>query len=318
MARRAVRGAAQQSRECSCHDSLLNESKILLVPISLPHPLAGVILGFDMKVLGLVDSHIHLTDFETGTDIHALIERAAAAGVGCLVCNGTSEDDWAEVREVALADSRVVPCFGVHPWYTPRRSDEWLSVLEEFLLSMPSGVGEIGLDRNEQPCDREAQEEAFRAQLDVARRLRRPAMVHCVKAWGWLIDILRSEPVLPCGMLVHSYGGSADLIKPLADMGAYFSFSGKVLDGNFLRARAALLAVPRDRLLVETDAPALMPPPEYRSEVVLTSDKREHNSPVNLPDILRGVAELLGERIDTLHEIVVENAARFLEPILEI
>jgi TatD DNase family protein len=183
--------------------------------------------------------------------------------------------------------------------------------------STACGVGEIGLDRNRQPFDKQAQEHAFRAQLEVARRHRRPAMIHCVRSWGWMMDVLRSEDSLPQGFLMHAYGGSSDLIPELVDMGAYISFSGKVLEPNYERARVALKAMPLDRLLLETDGPCLIPPPRYRAYELRNAEGEEENHPANLALILEGVAELLGERADTLKTRLWENAQRFMGPLLD-
>ena len=268
-----------------------------------------------MQLSGLVDSHLHLTDYEPGTDIGALLEQAAAAGVSHLVCNGTSEEDWSTVLELAQAHSQVIPCLGLHPWFVTRRSENWSAILEEYIHRVPCGIGEIGLDRLAEPFDAPAQEEAFRIQLALARKYKRPAMVHCVRAWGWLMDILRSEPELPCGMLIHAYGGSADLIKPLADIGAYFSFSATVLDENYQRSRKALSAVPLDRLLIETDAPNMLPVQEHR-RYSISSNGKEYNHPANLPLILEGIAHLLGQSPETLKETLWQNSQRFFRPIL--
>lgn len=130
------------------------------------------------------------------------------------------------------------------------------------------------------------------------------------------MDVLRNEPRLPRAMLIHAYGGSVDMIKPLASLGAYFSFSGKVLFENYERARAAVRVVPRDRLLVETDAPNMMPPVEYQRRVVVGASGAEMNHPANLPDILIGIADLLGESPDRLRERVWANSMEFLKSII--
>jgi len=260
---------------------------------------------------GLVDSHVHLTDFEAGTDIGAIVEQATAAGVTHLVCNGTSEDDWHEVLDVAALHREVRPCLGLHPWFVPSRSAKWLDTLEELIKSTGCSIGETGLDKCVESLDKTAQEDAFRAQLDLARRYDRPITIHCVRSWGWLRDVLAGEPALPDRMLLHAYGGPPDMVKPLADLGAYFSFSGKVLDETHGRARAALRAIPADRLLVETDAPSLLPPPPYCTYIVMTTDGRAHNHPGNLPAILAGIADLLDEAVDALRQRIWDNALRF-------
>lgn len=260
----------------------------------------------------LIDAHNHLQEEVLVPYVDGVIERARQAGVGEMWCNGTAEDDWQAVLDLAKADSEVVPFFGLHPWFVKERSPDWLAELERFLDAGPSGVGEIGLDRLVKKADEAAQEEVFRAQLDLARRHDLPVTIHCLKAWGWMLEVLRDmAPSLPL-MLIHAYGGAAELVQPLTDLGAWFSFAGSVLDERHMRARAALQAVPLDRLLIETDAPALIPPEPYRPYTLMTDDGHIYNEPANLPAIAEGIAELLGMPAQRLAELTADNAARFL------
>ena len=271
-----------------------------------------------MNSPGLVDSHIHLTDFEPETDIGALVTKAIEAGVTHMLCNSTSELDWPVVRRVALDLPGVIPCFGLHPWFVIRRSNQWLSTLEKYIAENMCGVGEIGLDRCADVLDKDAQEGAFRDQLDLACKYERPAIIHCVRSWGWLMDVLRSRKELPPKMLIHAYGGPVDLIRELADMGAYFSFSATVLNDNFKRARAALKAVPADRLLVETDAPNMLPPEPYRVCRLPIINGYESNHPANLALIADGIADLVAEPKDAFRELLWSNSREFAGDLIKI
>ena len=270
----------------------------------------------DMLSIGLVDSHLHLQDFGAGVDIRRLICGAADAGIAFLVDNGTSERDWCAVLDCAKEHKEIVPCLGLHPWFVSCRSDKWLLLLEELISLNSCGVGEIGLDKCAEDYNADEQEKVFVAQLDIARRWNRPAMLHCVRLWGRLVDILRHGPALPRGFLLHSYGGSADLVKLLLDLGAYFSFSGSILRNNYRHAREALLAVPMHRLLIESDAPNMLPPPEYRAMALMSADGTELNSPENLPRICEGIAELLGKPVEELRDILRQNAIRFFGDLI--
>jgi TatD DNase family protein len=269
-----------------------------------------------MNKPGLFDAHVHLQDYEPGTDIPIIIKQANDAGVTHLICNGTDVNDWVDVKAFADANPCVIPCFGVHPWFIPDDID-WVSLLEEYTEKMPCGIGEIGLDRLRKPFNKTRQEDAFRAQLDIARRYNRPAMIHCVKAWGWLMDILLNEQSLPAGIMIHSFAGSVELIKILIQMGAYFSFSGKALFSNNKSAHKALRAVPLDRLLIESDAPNMIPPEGYRTFTVPFSDGGLYNHPGNLPVILEGIAVLLDIDPELLKEIIWDNSLRFFKPLLD-
>lgn len=270
----------------------------------------------DWQGFPLIDSHDHVQDACFDADRAAVIRRAATAGVRYMVCNGTREADWPAVLALARDYPEVVPCFGLHPWYVSARSRDWLAVLEDYLRRVPSGVGEIGLDRWLADRDEKAQEEVFREQLGLARRYDRPVMVHCLRAWGWFMDVMGDEAPLPAGMVFHAYSGSAELVAPLAERGAYFSFSGTVLETRHTRQRAAFCAVPRDRLLIESDAPFMPPPAEFRRPDLKVLDGTVRNEPAVLPAILGGIARLRGEPESALAAAVWENGRRFLDIIL--
>jgi len=259
----------------------------------------------------LIDAHNHLQEEVLAPHVAAVVQRARAAGVDCQVVNATHEGDWARVRDLAQVHPDFIPCFGLHPWFVRERAAGWLERLREYLLATPAAVGEVGLDRRIEQPDLPAQEEVFVAQLRLARELALPLMIHCLKAWGWLLEVLQREGPPPA-LLVHAYSGAAELIPPLAAKGAHFSFAGSVLDARKLRARAALQAVPLDRLLVETDAPALLPPEPYRPHVVVGERGELYNEPANLPAILDGLAQLRGVPADELREITWGNARRLL------
>lgn len=263
----------------------------------------------------LIDCHLHLQDPAIKPHLPQILSRASESGVRLMVCNGTCEDDWPAVAELARTHRQIVPCFGLHPWYVPKRSADWLARLETFLRATPSGVGEIGLDRWIEPRDEPAQEQAFRAQLALARQLGRPVMIHCLRAWGWLMDVLRDEPPLPQGMLIHAFGGSPELIAPLAEMGAYFSFAGNIFEEKRHKARETLQTVPIDRLLIETDAPDMLPPPDCCTHAI-ASDGRLLNEPANLPAIFPGIAQLRNVDPQTFAGLLRANAHRLLAGLI--
>ena len=274
----------------------------------------------------LVDSHNHLQEEVLQPYLPEVLQRAREAGVAVQVVNGTAPGDWAHVLALAQNHPDLIPCFGLHPWFVGQAGvpapPGWVDMLRHHLSAIPSALGEIGLDRWVKERDEAAQEEAFVLQLRLARELGLPVMIHCLKAWGWLLEVLGREGAPPAGMLIHAFGGAAEMIPPLQQMGAYFSFGGSVLDEQRLRARQSLQAVPLERLLIETDAPALLPServvrasrPQYH--VIVGDGGEEYNEPANLPLILHGIAQLRGVPEEELREIVWENAQRLLGPLM--
>ena len=286
-----------------------------------PGPRSGAMRWFD--------AHNHLQDPRLGDDPSAGVSAASAAGVAGLVVNGTCEADWPEVRRIALLGPSVIPAFGLHPWKVSSRTPGWRQSLIECLERTPGAVlGEVGLDRwiLEQspgrclelgcgprgPAPMEEQLAVFEEQLELAAGRALPVTVHCLKAWGPLMDSLRRRPRLPRGFLLHSFGGPVELVPELVRLGAFFSISGHSLHPRKASAHGPLFrSIPRDRLLIETDAPDQIPPAEFISHPA--TDPRGHpvNSPANLPRIAEGVAALLGIPITELAGHCEANWRRF-------
>ena len=117
-----------------------------------------------------------------------LLAELPSLGICEMVVNGTSEQDWAAVAELAHLSTRVRPSFGLHPWQVKARSPTWRKQLTHLLETFPdAAVGEIGLDRWMQDPDLEAQQECFLWQLELATRLDRPVTIHvCVPGDCWM------------------------------------------------------------------------------------------------------------------------------------
>ena len=256
----------------------------------------------DMK---LFDSHCHLQDERLAGRLDAVIERACRAGVRRIVCCGSSESDWHRVAELADRYDFIRPAFGLHPWYIAGRSKDWLADLERFLTERPSMTGEIGLDHAIDERNDEEQEAVFAVQMELAARLDRPVTIHCRRAWDRLPVLLKEMKTRP-RFMIHSYSGGAELMGPLAELGAFFSFSGSItLNGNRKGIRAAA-ACPADRLLLETDAPDIPP--------LLPDGRRaEMSEPASLTLVLKVAAAARGVSDVDLAAQVWENSCRFCD-----
>ena len=174
----------------------------------------------------LYDAHNHLQDERLGANPAELVAVAANEGVVKMVVNGSCEEDWPAVLALARQFSQVLPSFGYHPWYVKERTSEWRKVLAQFLDQTPSVIGEIGLDRWIKDHDLADQEEVFVWQLRLAAERDLPVSIHCLQAWGRLLELLQAGPLPREGFLLHSYGGPQEMILPLARLGAYFSIPG--------------------------------------------------------------------------------------------
>jgi TatD DNase family protein len=237
------------------------------------------------------DAHNHLQQYAGEAGLEAAMAGAAAGGVTGMLCCGTCPEDWGRVLEISCRYPGVTPCFGLHPWFAG--GDGWLGRLEEFLRRSPAAcVGEIGLDGVK---DRPGQREDFAAQLELARSFSRPAVLHCVREWGALLEEVKKAG-LPAFML-HGYGGSPEMVKDFAALGGYFSFGAGITAPGRERLRAALAAVPADRLLFETEAP-------------------DTGGPAGIAAVVEAAAAALGRPAEELAELSSANCGRFVKGLL--
>jgi TatD DNase family protein len=235
-------------------------------------------------------------------------EQLRASGLTRGVVNGTRESDWEEVLNLCQRDSLWVPAIGLHPWYVGERSDSWEGKLRELASQTQCGIGEIGLDRWIQDFDWEGQQSVFVGQLKIAVELDRPVSIHCLKAWGRLLEILQAEK--RTRFLLHSYGGPAEMIESFVELGAYFSFSGYFAHPRKSAARELFRVIPLERLLIETDAPDMLPPPELNPFPLFTADGKAQNNPANIMAVYRYCAELRGIPLVEFTERIAENFRR--------
>lgn len=256
----------------------------------------------------MFDSHNHLQRFE---DPDAVIADMKAAGIGACVVNGTSEADWPQVAALAERHPAFVrPAFGLHPWFAHRRSDRWLETLGSFLDRFPhASIGECGLDRWIDHPGIGEQLEVFLPQIALARERGLPLTIHALKAWGPLFDAFEKESPPARGFLLHSFGGSPELVARFVPLGARFSFSGHFLHPRKSSVLESYRKIPADRLLLETDAPD-MPPP---AEIVTHPLPGDLNHPANLPGIARALATHLRRDPDELTASCAENSRAFFD-----
>ena len=261
----------------------------------------------------MFDVHCHLHDPRIFSRVGQIIARAKAVGVSSMVSCATQSSNFLQTRDLARAHANVLPCFGFHPWFLEDLPPHWEDSLEASLLEIPSGVGEIGLDFAIQGVDLDRQIQVFEKQLALARALNRPVAIHVRKAWDGVVHVLKRFGTLPAGGLIHSYSGSADLVRALEKYHLYFSFSGSQPRHRGKKAGLALMAVAPDRLLVETDAPDIFPnlgplDPDPLSPGV--------NEPCFLPVILRTLAQKRGQSVEELVRMTYDNAVRLFTPLL--
>ncbi|HTL61950.1 MAG TPA: TatD family hydrolase [Nitrospira sp.] len=210
----------------------------------------------------LIDTHTHLDDARYDADRDAMIERGRQAGVGRFVTIGC---DLATSRSaVTLADRHadVYASIGVHPHEVKHIKDEWYDEMRR-LASHQKVVayGEIGLDYHYNHSAPQIQRQRFREQVQLARELRLPVIIHTREAQEDTITILKEEKASEVGGVFHCFSGDAWLAKDALNLGFYLSFSGILTFNNAAMLRDIAKHAPLDRVLIETDCPYLTPVP---------------------------------------------------------
>lgn len=193
------------------------------------------------------DAHAHLPPIES----FSLPENWR--GVVCAV----RESEFERLATLAERLTGIIPAFGLHPWFLRERSENYLDAVRRLLEKIPRAqVGEIGLDNiRSDSAPPDEQENIFCQQIRLAAALKRPATVHCVRAWNAMLHILRREKALP-RLHFHAFSGSPEIVRELLKIAEVsFSFSPRQLKSRSEKIRRALESVPPELLFEESDAP---------------------------------------------------------------
>lgn len=257
-----------------------------------PHPRAGEMLSY-------IDSHVHLADPAFDADRESVIARARAGGAEGAVCIGESLDAAARARALAGAHPGWLAwTCGVHPHDAGSfDAARVLPALRELVAQGAAAIGECGLDYHHDNAPRELQRSAFAAQLELARELRRPVVVHTRDAEEDTAALVRDAGAAGVRGVLHCFTGTARLAEVALEAGWYISFSG-IITFRRWADEALLRMVPSDRLLVESDAPFLAPVPH----------RGRRNEPAWVACTIERLAHLRGEAPGAAARSTARNA----------
>ena len=258
----------------------------------------------DMK---LFDSHAHYYDerFELEHDGGAedILSAVFSDNVGWIINVGTNIENAEECVSQAKKYENMYAAVGIHPGDSREYTDVSYEIgrLKDLLCQRKEkkivAIGEIGLDYHYEGTDKQKQKEFFCAQMEFARELDMPVIIHDREAHGDCMEIVRKYEGVRG--VFHSFSGSAEMAKELVRLGWHISFSGVVTFKNASKVKEAALAVPTDRLLIETDCPYLAPHP-HRGEL-------NHSGLMRYT--LEALAELRGEETEALALRTAQNAS---------
>jgi len=251
----------------------------------------------------LFDTHAHLHFPEFAGDLDAVLERARVAGVRRILTIGTDVPTSRAAAALAFREPNVWAAVGIHPHEAADADEAALAEIER-LAGGPRvvAIGETGLDFFRNLAPREAQERALRSQLALARRTRKPVLLHCRDAHEETLSILGAADVSEHGGIMHCFSGDVGIARRCLDLGLLVSLAGPVTYPKPGALPEVAKFVPADRLVVETDCPFL-PPQPYRGK---------RNEPAYLAITAARVAELRGEPLADLAARMSENARSLL------
>jgi TatD DNase family protein len=258
-------------------------------------------------VVRLVDSHCHLDMPQFDADREEVVARAREAGLVEVLVVGGVDDGGRHRRALEVAASFGLPATaGVHP-HEARIAGE--AVYDELRGLAREGrivaIGEIGLDFHYDHSPREAQREAFRRQIRLAREVGLPVVVHTREADVETADILEGEGAGEAGGVIHCFTGGLELARRALDLGFLVSFSGIVAFPRAEVIQQVAREVPDDRLLLETDAPYLAPPPH----------RGKRNEPAFVVEVARKVAALRDTSAEAVGDLARRNYARLFRRV---
>ena len=259
-------------------------------------------------IWSLVDIGANLAHDSFDDDRAEMMERAADAGVGTMIVTGSS--DGSNVRAAELASAHPGTLYstaGVHPHHASDYTDESDALIRSLVQNdVVVAVGECGLDYFRNFSPRDAQLNAFRRQLEIAKDTGLPVFLHQRDAHDDFVEVL--EPVLPdlSRAVAHCFTGEGESLREYLAMGLYIGITGWICDerrGKHLYDIVDI--IPDDRLLIETDAPYLLP------RTVRPRPKTRRNEPMYLREVVRVVAEARSQSEDHIARVTTENARSF-------
>lgn len=248
-----------------------------------------------------IDTHVHLMDDRFSEDVAQVIENAKQAGLIAMINVGYDLESSRQAVAMAQEEPFLYAVVGIHPHDAKLCTPEALRELEQ-LAQEPKvvAIGETGLDYYRNLSPKEVQQEAFRAQLRLAQKLKKPIVVHDRDAHGDTMQILKEEQVSAIGGVLHCYSGSWEMAREAMKMGLFISLAGPVTFHNARRLQDIAKLVPLDYLLIETDCPYLAPEP-YRGK---------RNEPAYVVKVAEMIAAVKRKSLEEIAQVTTANARR--------
>ncbi|SUA36386.1 TatD related DNAse [Neisseria zoodegmatis] len=251
-------------------------------------------------MISLTDTHCHLADAAFRHCLPNVITEAATAGVRRFIVPATQRADFQDVLALERAETIHIG-LGIHPWFAESAAEEGFAELETLLLQHPHAwVGEIGLDfydKNQTETQKHIQKTCFLRQLALAEKLRRPVIIHNLKATAAVVEAVKQSRFTQGG-IAHAFSGSLEEAHMLTRAGFSIGIGSLLLNPTARKAREAAAKLPLESIVLETDSPFML--------------KNTVNTPANVREIAEITASLRDISVEEVARQTEENVDRLL------
>ncbi len=247
----------------------------------------------------IFETHAHYDDEAFDKDREALLESMQSNDIAYIVNVGANIETCRSTIQLTERYDFIYGAVGVHPSDTLELNEETIAWVEKkCALDKIKAVGEIGLDYHYEEPPKEHQKKWFVRQLDVARRVKLPVIIHSREAAQDTLDIMKAERAGEIGGVVHCFSYGTEMAREYLNMGFYIGIGGVLTFSNAKKLREVVAYIPMDKILLETDSPYLAPVP-YRGK---------RNSSLYIPYIVEEIAAIKGITKEEVEAVTMENA----------
>lgn len=249
----------------------------------------------------IFDTHAHYDDEAFDEDREALLNRMQAGGIGRIVNIGANMRTSEMTVELTKQYDFIYGAVGVHPNDVGEMKEEDLQRLCQWAgLERIVAIGEIGLDYHYDEPERAIQFQWFEAQMELARQVQLPIVVHSRDAAKDTVDLMKACHAEEIGGVVHCYSYTKELAREFLNMDYYFGVGGVLTFPNAKKLKEAVEYIPLEKIVLETDCPYLAPVP----------NRGKRNSSLNLPYVAEVLAEIKGQPVEEIEAVTFENGKR--------
>jgi len=247
------------------------------------------------------DSHAHYDDERFDEDRDTLLEGMPQKGVSYIINAASDIPSSQECIRLANKYPFIFAAVGVHPHEVSQLTEESITAIEALAKEEKVvAIGEIGLDYYYDYSQRELQKHWFRKQLQLAKRIKLPVIIHDRDAHGDCMQIVKEEDISQIGGVFHCYSGSWEMARQLLDMGVYISVAGPVTFNNNVKTVEVVQKAPLDKLLIETDSPYLTPVPH----------RGKRNDSAYVRYVAEKIAQIKNISVEQVAKQTLDNAKR--------